>query len=176
MSQRATVPFAKRKGTRASEAMLAGDARQGLGERSPIRQTSNLDRHEAEATATSSGPTERWKTASFSTAVDRAHGLATWADAETKVKDPVQHPVYAAMKDRTSPFGTKGDAIKRSEIAGVCPGRSLVAAPPTKQPKPANHPQANQTRPKSKSIIPIPPIPVQHPVHPCEFPKITIDS
>ncbi len=58
----------------------------------------------------------------LSTTVDRAHGLATWADAGTKVKDPVQHPVHAAMKDRTSPFGTKGDAIKRSEIAGVCPG------------------------------------------------------
>ncbi len=56
---------------------------QGLGERSLIRQTSNLDRHEAEATATSSGSTERWKTANLSTAVNRAHGLATWADAGT---------------------------------------------------------------------------------------------
>ncbi len=43
-----------------------------------------------------------------------------------------------------SPFGTKGDASKRSEIAGVCPY------------------QPNNQHP-SQSIIPIQPIPVQKP-------------
>ena len=100
---------------------------QGLGERSPIRQTSNLDRHEAEATATSSGPTERWKTAilfNIRQPGPRSGNVGT--DAGTKVKDPVQHPVYAAMKDRTSPFGTKGDASKRSEARRGMLGADVV--------------------------------------------------
>ena len=53
---------------------------QGLGERSLIRQTSNLDRHEAEATATSSGPTERWKTATFQ---QPSTGPTVWQRGQT---------------------------------------------------------------------------------------------
>ena len=47
-------------------------------------------------------------------------------------------------------------------------GQTLPVALPTKQPKPATPPQANQTRPKSQSIIPIPPIPVQNPAQTTE--------